>query len=102
MSSTALKGPSLAAAAILCSFLTGAICAQDKAPPAGEKPAGKPPAGPQKVRIPRFRQVYAETPVTRAVDRGLAFLASKQLEDGCWLSPGYGRNTGGWSGWNRR
>jgi len=89
MSSTALKGPSLAAAAVLCSFLAGTICAQEPAPPPGEKPAG-----PQKVRIPKFRQVYAETPVTRAVDRGLAFLAAKQLEDGCWLSPGYGRNTG--------
>jgi len=94
MSSTALKRPSLAAAAVLCSFLAGAIGAQDKAPPSGEKPAGNAPAGPQKVRIPKFRQVYAETPVTRAVDRGLTFLASKQLEDGCWLSPGYGRNTG--------
>ena len=77
MSSTALKGPSLAAAAVLCCLLAGAICAQEKPKPPGEKPAA-----PQKVRIPKFRQVYAETPVTRAVDKGLAFLASKQLEDG--------------------
>ena len=37
--------------------------------------------------------VYKPTPVTRAVDRALAYLKSNQLEDGSWIS-GWGKNTG--------
>jgi hypothetical protein len=50
-------------------------------------------AAPPAVRAPDFRKVYADTPVTRAVDRGLEFLRQAQLEDGSWLSPGYGKDT---------
>jgi len=49
---------------------------------------------PRVVRAADFREAWAETPVTRAVDRGLEYIVSKQLPDGSWLSPGYGRNTG--------
>jgi hypothetical protein len=41
-----------------------------------------------------FRQLYGATPVTRAVDRGLDYLARTQLPDGSWLAPGFGKNTG--------
>ncbi|MCZ6795943.1 MAG: terpene cyclase/mutase family protein [Planctomycetota bacterium] len=55
----------------------------------------EPPAPrPRPVRVPDFREVYRETPVTRAVDRGIGYLRRTQLEDGSWLSPSYGKNTG--------
>lgn len=41
-----------------------------------------------------FRRIYRATPVTRAVDRGLDYLARTQLPDGSWLAPGFGKNTG--------
>jgi hypothetical protein len=75
--------PTLVAIALLAT-----IPAQD----APEKTAD--PAAPPVVEAPDFREFYAVTPVTRAVDRGVEYLASKQLPDGSWLSPGYGKNTG--------
>ena len=51
-------------------------------------------ANAQAITIEDFEAVYAETDVTRAVDRGLRWLAANQLTEGSWLSPGYGKNTG--------
>lgn len=54
------------------------------------------PSGPEeRPRDARnFREVYARSPVTKAVDRGLEYLRGKQLKDGSWISPGYDKNTG--------
>ncbi len=40
-----------------------------------------------------LKEVYAPTPVTRAVDRGIEHLVRGQLPDGSWISP-MGKNTG--------
>jgi len=83
-------------AAILQLLIVSAILApwaisQDDAK---TQPAEQKARKPAPIRVPDFREVYKDTPVTRAVDRGLAYLRSKQLDDGSWLSPGYGKNTG--------
>jgi len=58
---------------------------------AEDAPAGSgPPPGSSPEKL---REVYAETPVTRSVDRGLEYLARAQLGDGSWISP-MGKNTG--------
>ncbi|MGQ9591640.1 MAG: prenyltransferase/squalene oxidase repeat-containing protein [Planctomycetota bacterium] len=41
-----------------------------------------------------FREVLRETPLTRAVDRGVEYLARTQLPDGSWFSRNLGKNTG--------
>ena len=54
------------------------------------------PASPQVVQTRDPRELYEETPLTRAVERGVAFLQKSQLPDGSWLS-NYGeegKNTG--------
>ena len=94
MSAIARKGSWKAAAAVLLVLVAHSLPGQEESPGPKEKPAENPQVKQRKIRIPRFREIYAATPVTRAVDRGLEFLASKQLEDGCWLSPGYGRTPG--------
>lgn len=52
-----------------------------------------PSAEPERVSVRDFKEIYAATEVTRAVDRGLNYLAQSQLADGSWLSP-MGKNTG--------
>ena len=94
MSATVRKGPWIAAPAVLLVVLANSLSPQEKPSQPEKKAADNPRVEQQKIRVPKFREIYAETPVTRAVDRGLQFLASKQLEDGGWASPGYGRNTG--------
>ncbi|MBN1442595.1 MAG: terpene cyclase/mutase family protein [Planctomycetes bacterium] len=63
-------------------------------PPSAE---GGTPAG-ERTRAPGasidYRAIYEETPVTRAVDRGIEYLRGAQASDGSWLSPGYGKNPG--------
>ncbi len=41
-----------------------------------------------------FREILKETPVTRAVDRGVEYLRRTQLPDGAWFSPNLGKNAG--------
>ncbi len=55
-----------------------------------ESGAGKPPPA---AGSPDLKQLLSPTPVTRAVDRGVEYLARNQLPDGSWLSP-MGKNTG--------
>jgi hypothetical protein len=57
----------------------------------GAKPAAA--AEPERARAPDYRALLAPTPATRAVDRGLEYLARTQLPDGSWLSY-MGKNTG--------
>jgi hypothetical protein len=66
--------------------------------PAGEPPPAPPAAGPPSAtaggRPPEVpRDLYAPTPVSRAVDRALEFLRGAQEADGSWVS-GYGKSTG--------
>jgi len=49
--------------------------------------------GQEGARVRDFREVYAPTPATRAIDHGLEFLQRSQLPDGSWLSP-MGKNAG--------
>lgn len=59
----------------------------------GPQEAQRPGTAPAAARLDELKEVYAPTPATRAVDRGVEFLARSQLPDGSWLSP-MGKNTG--------
>lgn len=68
-------------------------------PPGGSEGAGPPPAPAVRTertreRITDYREVFSDTPVTRAVDRGLEYLRERQERDGSWISPHYEKNTG--------
>lgn len=60
-------------------------------PHAGAEDAPAAPEAPGQARD--FAEIYAPTPVTRAVERGIEFLSRTQLSDGSWISP-MGKNTG--------
>ena len=79
MSATVRKGPWIAATAVLLVVLANSLSPQEKPAQPEKKAADNPRVERQKIRVPKFREIYAETPVTRAVDRGLQFLASKQM-----------------------
>lgn len=75
-------------------ILSGVICLAALANLLEEQQEPARPPGPRPVKVPDFREIYKETPVTRAVDRGIDYLKKTQLADGSWLSPAYGKNTG--------
>lgn len=79
------------AAAILFGPAARCACAQVADP----RPAGPTQASirGEKARASNFRELYAETPVSRAVDRALEYLRSSQEPDGSWTS-GIGKSTG--------
>jgi len=72
-----------------------------EAPPRAEDDEAAPPARAQEPaegardrgRVTDYREVFSETPVTRAVDRGLEYLRRRQEPDGSWISPRYEKNT---------
>lgn len=75
---------------------TGRSLAAPGEDPRGEE-TGSREAGssrPRPVKVPDFRRAFGDTELTRAVDRGLAWLRREQLSDGSWLSPYYGKNHG--------
>lgn len=78
----------VAAALGLGAFLPPRAAAQEPVPP--------PLAAEGKVAADidtELQTIYAPSPVTRAVDRGVDYLLKSQLPDGSWLSP-MGKNTG--------
>lgn len=60
---------------------------------AGEEEAREPRPAADSPAARDFKQLYAPTPASQAVDRGLEYLARSQAPDGSWLSP-MGKNTG--------
>jgi hypothetical protein len=73
----------------LCLGFRGEAVVEEGAvpPPAQDAKRQEPP------RPSGSRELYAETPASRAVDRGLLFLESHQEPDGSWIS-GIGKSTG--------
>ncbi len=96
ITSSPLKKRSAAVGTACCLVvLAGAVAfvQETPKPPHDGPPTPRSDAAPAVV-VGDLREIYADTPVTRAVDRGLEFLARSQLSDGSWLSSGYGKNTG--------